>query len=165
MPPTVSAASSMSVVRRPYRCFRTEPSSVAPGDRGAKAFKSSASTRPAPRSSVSTSMPRLQSPRRNCCRSASCGWGSVRSRSGHRPPKTGEKSQRCMEGFQDSGEVIRQVGGKTHVVSVCDREADCFEFFDHQRRRPRVELSGPCPAGPRSWRRGHEVATIRRTAG
>ncbi len=33
-----------------------------------------------------------------------------------------------------------QLRRKTRVISVCDREGDCFALFDVQRQRPRVEL-------------------------
>ena len=50
------------------------------------------------------------------------------------------KTERWREGFDDIAEAVREVGGRTRVISVCDREADMFELFDAQRRRPRVEL-------------------------
>ena len=50
------------------------------------------------------------------------------------------KTRRWLDGFADIGRAVREVGGKTRVISVCDREADCFELFDAQRRCPRVEL-------------------------
>ena len=42
--------------------------------------------------------------------------------------------------FTDVARAAREVTGKTRVIYVCDREADCFELFDHQRRHPRVDL-------------------------
>ena len=50
------------------------------------------------------------------------------------------KTQRWLDGFNDIANAVREVGGKTRVICVCDREADLFELFDAQRRRPRVEL-------------------------
>ena len=50
------------------------------------------------------------------------------------------KMERWFEAFNAIADAVREVGGKTRVISVCDREADCFELFDVQRRRPRVEL-------------------------
>ena len=50
------------------------------------------------------------------------------------------KTQRWLEGFNATADAAREIGGKTRVLSVCDREADMFELFDVQRRRPRVEL-------------------------
>ena len=50
------------------------------------------------------------------------------------------RTQRWLEGFRDIATATREVGGKTRVISVCDREADIFELFDAQRRSPRVEL-------------------------
>ncbi|MDE0222930.1 MAG: IS4 family transposase [Spirochaetaceae bacterium] len=56
-------------------------------------------------------------------------------------PALGErKSRRWLDGFTDIVRAVREVGGKTRVLSVCDREADCFELFDAQRRSPRVDL-------------------------
>ena len=50
------------------------------------------------------------------------------------------KTQRWFEAFNGIADAAREVGGKTRVISVCDREADCFELFDVQRRRARVDL-------------------------
>ena len=50
------------------------------------------------------------------------------------------RMQRWKDGFTDIVQAVREVGGRTRIVSVCDREADCFELFDWQRRHPRVEL-------------------------
>ena len=50
------------------------------------------------------------------------------------------RTKRWLEGFDDIADAVREVGGRTRVISVCDREADAFELFDAQRRRPRVEL-------------------------
>ncbi len=50
------------------------------------------------------------------------------------------KSRRWMEGFKDIDEAVRDIASTTRVISVCDREADFFELFDHQRLNPRVGL-------------------------
>ena len=50
------------------------------------------------------------------------------------------KTRRWLDGFTDIARAVREVGGKTRVISVCDREADFFELFDAQRRSARVEL-------------------------
>ncbi|MCY3612218.1 MAG: IS4 family transposase [Gemmatimonadetes bacterium] len=50
------------------------------------------------------------------------------------------KTVRWLEGFDDTADAVREVGGKTRVIAVCDREGDMFELFDAQRRRPRVGL-------------------------
>ena len=50
------------------------------------------------------------------------------------------KTQRWFEAFNGTADAAREIGGKTRVLCVCDREADMFELFDVQRRRPRVEL-------------------------
>ncbi len=49
-------------------------------------------------------------------------------------------TQRWLEAFNGTADAAREIGGKTRIISVGDREADCFELFDAQRRRPRVEL-------------------------
>ncbi len=50
------------------------------------------------------------------------------------------KTERWLDAFADAGAAVREIGGKTRVISVCDREADCFEMFDAQRRTPRVAV-------------------------
>ncbi|MCY4261090.1 MAG: IS4 family transposase, partial [Rhodobacteraceae bacterium] len=40
----------------------------------------------------------------------------------------------------DMVRAVREVDGRTRIVSVCDRVADCFELFEMQCRHPRVEL-------------------------
>ena len=49
-------------------------------------------------------------------------------------------TRRWLDGFTDIAGAVREVGGRTRVISVCDREADIFELFDAQRRSARVEL-------------------------
>ena len=50
------------------------------------------------------------------------------------------KTQRWFEAFNGTADAAREIGRRTRVLCVCDREADMFELFDVQRRRPRVEL-------------------------
>ena len=59
-----------------------------------------------------------------------------------RPPEAMERrrTRRWLDGFADTAKAVREVSRATRVVAVCDREADCFEMFDAQRRDPRVEL-------------------------
>ena len=59
---------------------------------------------------------------------------------GKRPTAARWQTRRWLHGFTDIAQAVREVSGRTRVISVCDREADCFELFDHQRRCPRVEL-------------------------
>ena len=49
-------------------------------------------------------------------------------------------TRRWLDGFTDIAGAVREVGGRTRVISVCDREADIFELFDARRRSPRVDL-------------------------
>jgi hypothetical protein len=50
-----------------------------------------------------------------------------------------KKSYQWIEGLRDCVE-LSQALPHTRVVSVMDREADCFELFDEQRRTSQVEL-------------------------
>ena len=50
------------------------------------------------------------------------------------------KTDRWHDGFVDITDAVREIGGKTRIISVCDREADCFEVFHAQRQRPRVDV-------------------------
>ena len=50
------------------------------------------------------------------------------------------RTRRCLDGFGDLVRALRDVGGRTRVVAVCDGEVDFLEMFDAQRRHPRVEL-------------------------
>ncbi len=68
----------------------------------------------------------------------SMGFDPVRKRSGKAEQR--RKTERWLEAFADTADAVREIGGKTRVITVCDREADIFELFDAQRRRPRVEL-------------------------
>ena len=55
-------------------------------------------------------------------------------------PAQRRKTKRWLDGFRDIAGAVREVGSKTRVICVCDREADVFELFDTQRRSERVEL-------------------------
>ncbi len=66
------------------------------------------------------------------------GFDPVTNRSG--AAGTRRKTRRWLDGFTDIVRAVREVGGKTRVISVRDREADCFELFDAERRSPRVDL-------------------------
>ena len=66
------------------------------------------------------------------------GFDAVKTRSAQAEAR--RKTARWLEGLADIAKAVRDVGGKTRVISVCDREADAFELFDAQRRYPRVAL-------------------------
>ncbi len=55
-----------------------------------------------------------------------------------------KKTERWLDALADTAGAAREVSRRTRVISVCDREADCFEMFDAQRRHPRVELLACC---------------------
>ena len=69
---------------------------------------------------------------------ARLGFDPVRNRSG--ADETRRRTCLCLYGFTDIARAVREVGGKTRVISVCDQEADCFELFDARRRSTRVNL-------------------------
>ena len=50
------------------------------------------------------------------------------------------KTRRWLDGLRDVAEAASHVPRKTRVLSVMDREADCFELFDAQRRIGRVDV-------------------------
>ncbi len=50
------------------------------------------------------------------------------------------KTRRWLDGLEDTLQATRALTRKTRVIAVCDRDANCFELFDAQRRAPRVEL-------------------------
>ena len=50
------------------------------------------------------------------------------------------RTQRWIDGLADTAELARDLTRSTRVISVCDREGDCFALFDEQRRNRRVEL-------------------------
>ena len=50
------------------------------------------------------------------------------------------KTQRWLDGLHDVAEAASQLHTKTRVISVMDREADCFELFDAQRRLGGVDV-------------------------
>ena len=53
---------------------------------------------------------------------------------------TRRQTRRWLDRFSDVARAGREVTGRTRIIHVCEREADCFELFDHQRRHPRVDL-------------------------
>ena len=62
-----------------------------------------------------------------------CGFGT--------PAKElGGKTRRWLDGLADITAAARELPRRTRVIAVMDREADCFELFDAQRRHGRVEL-------------------------
>ena len=67
-----------------------------------------------------------------------CGFDEPPVGKGHR--EVGEngakdnKMRRWVDGLRDVVEAASQLGTRTRVISVMDREADCFELFDEQRR-------------------------------
>ena len=69
---------------------------------------------------------------------ARLGFDPVRNRSG--ADETRRRNRLWLDGFTDIARAVREVGGKTRVISVCDQEADCFELFDAQRGSTRVDL-------------------------
>ncbi len=56
------------------------------------------------------------------------------------PAKSRTKVPRWLAGLEDVAEAVREVSGKTRVISVCDREGDVFELFEAQSHCPRVGL-------------------------
>jgi len=50
-----------------------------------------------------------------------------------------KKSFRWVEGLRDCVQLAETLPN-TRVISVCDREADCYELFAEQQRTPEVEL-------------------------
>ena len=55
-------------------------------------------------------------------------------RDAHESVAKDNKMQRWLDGPHDVAQVASQLGRKTRVISVMDREADFFELFDEQRR-------------------------------
>ena len=58
-------------------------------------------------------------------------------------PGTGgsvDKTQRWLDGLHDVAQAASQLPRNTRVITVMDREADCFEVFDAQRRNARVDV-------------------------
>ena len=54
--------------------------------------------------------------------------------------ETAPKTQRWVDGLRDIDRAAAALSRKTRVISVMDREADCFAVFDEQRRLNRVEV-------------------------
>lgn len=50
------------------------------------------------------------------------------------------KTRRWVDGLRDIDRAAAGLSRKTRVLSVMDREADCFELFDEQRRLERVDV-------------------------
>ena len=50
------------------------------------------------------------------------------------------KTRRWLDGLHDVAEAASKLPRSTRVISVMDREADCFELFDAQRRIGRVDV-------------------------
>ena len=59
---------------------------------------------------------------------------------GRKKPGQVPKSHRWLRGFDDTLVAADGLTGRTRVIAVMDREADCFLLFDHQRRHRRVDL-------------------------
>ena len=55
-----------------------------------------------------------------------------------RPEKP--KTQCWLTGLHDASELATAVGRKTRVISVMDREADCFAVFDQQRQLGNIDV-------------------------
>ena len=54
--------------------------------------------------------------------------------------ETAPKTRRWVDGLRDIDRAAAALSRKTRVLSVMDREADCFAVFDEQRRLNRVEV-------------------------
>ena len=54
--------------------------------------------------------------------------------------ETAPKTRRWVDGLRDIDRAAAALSRKTRVISVMDREADCFAVFDEQRRLNRVEV-------------------------
>ena len=50
------------------------------------------------------------------------------------------RTRRWIDGLRDIDRAAAGLSRKTRVLSVMDREADCFELFDEQRRLERVDV-------------------------
>ena len=63
-------------------------------------------------------------------------------RCGFGPPAkdSGGKTRRWIDGYRDIAEAARSLTRRTRVIAVMDREADCFDLFDQQRRNGRVDI-------------------------
>ena len=59
---------------------------------------------------------------------------------GRKSPGQVPKSHRWLRGFDDTLVAADALTGRTRVIAVMDREADCFLLFDHQRHHRRVDL-------------------------
>lgn len=74
---------------------------------------------------------------------AQCLASELKSPDDHRPgwaiPIEEKETFLWIEGLRDTMELAAQMP-QTRLVNVCDREADFFELFEEQRRRPCVDL-------------------------
>jgi hypothetical protein len=61
------------------------------------------------------------------------------TRSSARIPIEEKDTFAWIRGFRETVGVAAQLP-RTHLITVCDREADFFELFDEQRQHPRVDL-------------------------
>ena len=66
--------------------------------------------------------------------------GVLRCEFGTPAKARGRKTRRWLDGYEDIAEAARELPPRTRVIAVMDREADCFELFDAQRRHDRVDL-------------------------
>ncbi len=74
---------------------------------------------------------------------AQCHAPQPRSPEDHRPanriPLEEKDTFAWVAGFRETVAVAEGIP-QTHLITVCDREADFFELFDEQRQHPRVDL-------------------------
>lgn len=69
-----------------------------------------------------------------------CGFDAATEGAKATRKREATKMRRWVDGYRDIAELTRELGAKTRVLCVCDREGDFFELFDAQRRTARVEL-------------------------
>jgi hypothetical protein len=74
---------------------------------------------------------------------AQCLASELKSPDDHRPswavPIEEKETFHWIEGLRDTVDLAAQMP-QTRLINVCDREADFFELFEEQRRRPCVDL-------------------------
>ena len=57
------------------------------------------------------------------------------------PPREKKpKTHRWLTGLEDASRIAKAVGRKTRILSVMDREADCFSVFDKQRQLGNIDV-------------------------
>lgn len=66
--------------------------------------------------------------------------GVLRCESGTPAKARSGKTRRLIHGYKDIAEAVRELPRRTRVIATMDRDADCFELFDVQRRHGRVDL-------------------------